>query len=238
MGPTQSKPASRAPVKSSPPGDIDYDARKSFYRSKDVAEDYDRHRFKSKKRQRRNVRKWRAIQKALALTEGVERLLDIPCGTGRFTDELLGEGYRVIGSDISREMMEVGLRERVGAKGLLGFVQSDAEHLPFPDDAVDCVLCIRFFLHVDGPTRVRILREMKRASRRWVLVDYRHRYTLRWALWRTRQALGRTSERFERVTRAQIEDEIEAAGLKLVKVVPVELAFSDKWIVLAEVPQG
>jgi len=230
------EPAHGGSARSSPRGDGDYDYRKAFYRDKEVAADYDRHRFRTKARRRRNARKWRAIRRALAQTEGVVRVLDVPCGTGRFTDELLEAGYRVIGSDISREMMEVWLDGRAAREGLLGFVQSDAERLPFATGAVDCVLSIRFFLHVDSPARVRILREMKRASRRWIVVDYRHCYTLRFLLWRLRSALGWTRERFERVSRAQIAREVEEAGLVLRGIVPVEWAFSDKWVVLAEVP--
>ena len=49
-----------------------YAYKKQFYQSADVAADYDEHRFRTPKRQRRNARKWDAIQKALALTSGVK----------------------------------------------------------------------------------------------------------------------------------------------------------------------
>src|SRR5690349_854266 len=65
-----------------------YAYKKQFYQSADVAADYDEHRFRTPKRQRRNARKWNAIQKALALTTGVKTVVDLPCGTGRFTGHL------------------------------------------------------------------------------------------------------------------------------------------------------
>ena len=49
-----------------------YAYKKQFYQSADVAADYDEHRFRTPKRQRRNARKWNAIQKALALTQDVK----------------------------------------------------------------------------------------------------------------------------------------------------------------------
>ncbi len=61
-----------------------YAYKKQFYQSADVAADYDEHRFRTPKRQRRNARKWNAIQKALALTNGVKTIVDLPCGTGPF----------------------------------------------------------------------------------------------------------------------------------------------------------
>ncbi len=59
-----------------------YAYKKQFYQSAEVAADYDEHRFRTPKRIRRNVRKWNAIQKALALTNGVKTVVDLPCGTG------------------------------------------------------------------------------------------------------------------------------------------------------------
>ena len=83
-----------------------YAYKKQFYQSSEVAQDYDEHRFRTPKRQRRNARKWNAIQKALALTDGVKTIVDLPCGTGRFTGHLARAGYEVVGSDISIEMMQ------------------------------------------------------------------------------------------------------------------------------------
>ena len=53
-------------------------------------------------------------------------------------------------------------------------MQANAEHLPLRNDSLDCVVCIRFMMHVDPATRVRMLREFHRVSRRWVIIDYRH----------------------------------------------------------------
>ena len=88
-----------------------YAYKKQFYQSADVAADYDEHRFRTPKRQRRNARKWDAIQRALALTQDVKTIVDLPCGTGRFTGNLARAGYEVVGSDIS---MEMSVSERRG----------------------------------------------------------------------------------------------------------------------------
>ena len=53
-----------------------------------------------------------AIQKALALAEGVKTIVDLPCGTGRFTGHLASAGYQVVGSDISIEMMHQAAKLR------------------------------------------------------------------------------------------------------------------------------
>jgi SAM-dependent methyltransferase len=220
------------------PREDGYAYKKGFYRQADVAADYDFHRFGSPERQRRNRRKWRAIVRALDEAGAVRSVLDLPCGTGRFSGALAARGADVVAADISLEMIR-GAREKSPAVGsLLGYVQADAEALPFADDAFDCVACIRFMFHVDSATRVRILREMRRVSRRWLVVDYRHRYTARWLKWRILSALGLARRRLDRVTRGELASEFAAAGLAVRRVIPVTRLFSDKWIVLGEPERG
>lgn len=227
----QRKPSRADPSR---PREDGYAYKKAFYRSETVARDYDFHRLGSKQRQRRDGRKWRAIEHALSLTNDVRTVLDMPCGTGRFTGRLAREGYRVVGADISEQMMLEARGKTGDEKGLLGFIQADGEALPFRDGALDCVVCIRFMFHVDPATRVRILREMGRVSPRWQIVDYRHRYTLRWVKWRLMQALGWTRRTLARVSRAEMEREFRQAGLTIRKIVPVRRGLSDKWVVLSE----
>src|SRR3954464_13525430 len=170
------KPGKRDPSR---PREDGYEYKRDFYRSAQVAEDYDFHRFSSPERQKRNARKWAAIRKALSRAEGVRVLLDLPCGTGRFTGALAREGYEIVGSDISLEMLQkaasVTTDPKSGAQqpGVRGYLQANAEKLPLRDGALDCVVSIRFMMHVDPATRVRMLREFGRVSRRWVIVDYR-----------------------------------------------------------------
>jgi SAM-dependent methyltransferase len=233
----------KRPGKSDPsrPREDGYEYKREFYRSAQVADDYDFHRFSTPERQKRNARKWAAIRKALSRTSGVRTILDLPCGTGRFTGALAREGYGIIGSDISLEMLQkaasVGNAEKAEGQKLdiRGYVQANAEHLPLRDAAVDCVVCIRFMMHVDPATRVRMLREFRRASSRWVVVDYRHKYTLRYVLTHTFGKLGLGRTPLSRVSTGELHEEFRQAGLAVREIVRVSTPlFSDKWVVLAE----
>jgi SAM-dependent methyltransferase len=228
----------KKPGKSDPsrPREDGYEYKRDFYRSSKVAEDYDFHRFSSPERQKRNARKWAAIQKALSLTEGVKTILDLPCGTGRFTGALARQGYEIVGSDIAMEMLQKAASIPDGQQpSIRGYVQANAEHLPLRDDILDCVVSIRFMMHVDPATRVRMLREFRRVSRRWVLVDYRHKYTFRYVLSHSFGKLGIGRTPLSRVSRADLEQEFRDAGLKIREVVRVSTPLlSDKWVVLAE----
>ncbi len=215
----------------------EYAYKKEFYRDVAVAADYDQHRFVTPARKRRNVRKWRAIKTALDQTTDVRSILDLPCGTGRFTGDLAGLGIDVVGSDISLQMMRQAQSSLGSEDGrILGYVQGDAEAMPFPTSSIDGIMSIRFMFHVDPVTRRRILREMGRVARRWIIVDYRHRYSARWVLWRFRHAIGLLNQVPERVSRGGIRSEFHDAGLRIRRVIPVRRWLSDKWIVLAEAP--
>jgi ubiquinone/menaquinone biosynthesis C-methylase UbiE len=212
-----------------------YEYKKQFYQSSEVAADYDEHRFRTPKRMRRNARKWSAIQKALALTSGVQTMVDLPCGTGRFTGHLARAGYQVVGSDISAEMMQQAARlPSVKHENIRGYVRADAEALPFRTKSADCVMSIRFLFHVDPDTRRRMLREFGRVSRRWIIADYRHKYSFRFGVWKLTRALGLTKRPFERVSVKSMRSEFEDAGLRVVKIIAVRRWLSDKWVVLAE----
>jgi SAM-dependent methyltransferase len=232
----------KKPGKSDPsrPREDGYQYKRDFYRSAQVAEDYDFHRFSTPERQKRNARKWAAIRKALSGTTGVETILDLPCGTGRFTGALAREGYQVVGSDISMEMLQKAAGVTAAKDGgqqpsIRGYVQANAEKLPLRDDSLDCVVCIRFMMHVDPATRVRMLREFRRVSRRWVVVDYRHKYTFRYVLTHTFGKLGLGRTPLSRVSRADLEQEFRDAGFAVREVIRVSTPLlSDKWVVLAE----
>ena len=115
--------------------------------------------------------------------------------------------------------------------------QCSAEAIPFGDGSVDAVFAVRFLFHLDREGRRNVLAEMRRVSRRWLLVDMRHRYNFRYVGWRIRRALGLLPEMQFRFSRADLETELSEAGLRLVGIYPSRRYlgwFSDKWTVLAE----
>jgi len=226
---------SKQPSRDDPskPKEHGYAYKKQFYQSSEVAADYDEHRFRTPKRMRRNARKWSAIQKALAMAEGTKTVVDLPCGTGRFTGHLAGSGYQVVGSDISIEMMHQAAK-LLSQANIAGYVRADAEALPFRSKSADCLMSIRFLFHVDPDTRRRMLREFGRVSRRWIIADYRHKYSFRYGVWKLSRMLGLTRRPFERVSVKSMKSEFEDAGLRVVKIFAVRRWLSDKWVVLAE----
>jgi len=75
----------------------------------------------------------RATVDALALPPDA-LVLDLACGTGDLTRLALRSGYRVIGADLSRGMLDAN---RTGVP----LVHADCSTLPFPDGAFDGLVC-------------------------------------------------------------------------------------------------
>ncbi|PSW19381.1 bifunctional demethylmenaquinone methyltransferase/2-methoxy-6-polyprenyl-1,4-benzoquinol methylase UbiE [Photobacterium sanctipauli] len=80
-----------------------------------------------------------------------QKVLDLGGGTGDLTakfSRIVGDDGQVILADINNSMLKVGrskLRD-MGVVGNVGYVQANAEELPFPDDFFDCItisFCLR-----------------------------------------------------------------------------------------------
>ena len=219
-------------------GPAAYERAKTHYRSVEIAEGYDSWRYETPRGRRRNQRDLAAVDRALdeAARRGAPILtgLDLPCGTGRLVPLLRERRIATVGADISLEMMRVA-RRKLGPP--LPLIQCNAEHLPHRDGAFDGVFAIRFLFHLDAGARLRILRELSRVSRRWLVLDARHQYNLRSLAWRAAHRLGLRREVPFRFSRGGLEDELSACGWNLVAIYPSRRYvgfFSDKWIALAE----
>ena len=87
------------------------------------------------------------------------RLLDVGCGNGSFSlpfSSICG----TVGVDFSEKMLA---RNPIPQKFLM-----DASHLAFQDLSFDVVFCHALLHHVENP--VAVLKEMKRVSRRYVVI--------------------------------------------------------------------
>ena len=94
------------------------------------------------------------------------RVLDVGCGNGIFTLRFAGAGASVTGLDYSRHLL--------GQNAHTNLVCGDATSLPFPDGYFDVVFEANVLHHV--PDRERVIREMARASSRYVVLLEPNRY--------------------------------------------------------------
>jgi len=222
-------------VNESAPREPDWDAKKSHYQRDDIVDAYDDRRFKGGLAGPKSERKWQMILKAVRGLQGIHTVLDLPCGTGRFTSRILDHGWKLINGDISGPMLARAREYGAGKPNLLGSARMNAEHLPFADGALDLVISIRFLMHVPHDVRIRIFREYGRVSKRYVVLDVRHKYCVN--LWwkKFRKALGmRVKVPEHRYSVAELERDVSEAGLRIVRKVWNWRPFSEKLVLLCE----
>jgi len=98
------------------------------------------------------VRRW-----ATALAPG--KILDAGSGTGLYRPVLESTGHRVVGADLSAEMLMIQVRRNPTAPVL----QARIEALPFQASSFDYVLCTRVLSHVQ--ILVPVFREFARVTK-------------------------------------------------------------------------
>ena len=140
-----------------------------WYQEDAVAESYEEKRF-SRGGRLIDRREKQAVLDALGPVEG-RNVLEIACGTGRFTVMLAERGADIVGLDISGPMLRQGRAKarNAGVSDHLSFMRGDAGRLPFPDDHFDVVFAMRFFHLADTPET--FLTEMARVSSDQVFFD-------------------------------------------------------------------
>ncbi len=180
-------------------------------------------------------RMWlRVLERALDAVSDARTVADLPCGPG-FLAELASRRFPlVIASDISPAMVRQSL-SRAEVSGLV----ADIARLPFADGALDCTMNLRFMVHFEAAERKVFLCELARVSSRYVIVNYNHRYNIKYALRRVRTKLGLLPARrtTRKCSRDELEDEARAAGLHITAILR-EFSLipftTERWLVVFE----
>ena len=91
-----------------------------------------------------------------------DHVLDMGCGTGRFTIPMAQIVARVTGLDMSAAML-MKAREKADQLGLtIDFREGDMAHLPFEDHSFDVIVCMLALMHIPLENRQRVFLEASR----------------------------------------------------------------------------
>jgi SAM-dependent methyltransferase len=121
-----------------------------------------------------NKREIACARAALQAAGTPTSILDLPCGAGRFWELLVESGAtELTAADYSADMLEVARTsqpEELASRFTL--LNTSAFDIDLPDNAVDCIFCMRLIHHV-GTTedRLRILKEFSRVTRETVCIS-------------------------------------------------------------------
>jgi predicted TPR repeat methyltransferase len=126
---------------------------------------------------RKDSVRWRAEDKAVAtllsdLPEGIS-VIDLPFGTGRFTDLYVERKIQITGVDISADMLGAA-REIYGAALADAKLEvGDATSLQYTDNEFDLVVSVRFLQNIIPYGMVKLaLKEMARVTKSWGIFEF------------------------------------------------------------------
>lgn len=196
------------------------------YESSQRAGHYRDNRWTRSPRARRTDAKEQAIVAGYLQQVGEsQRILDLPCGTGRFRNLLQSHTSQLLSLDASREM----LAATPPSNGL----QASAHAIPLQDDAVEIILCSRLLHHFEHSEQRRaVLQELARVSSGHIILSYFD--AANFQAWRNR-IRKRFRGRFP-IFRTTFADEIQAAGLTEVARTYIARGISEQvWVLLKKV---
>ena len=159
---------------------------------------------------------------SLADVKDGELVLDVSCGTGNYSLELKRRGARVIGLDISSEMLSIA-KEKSEREGLkIDFIRADAAMPPFKNNSFDLITSILILEFADKPDKM--IEEWKNLFKPGgrIVIGFLNRYSL-WALKRRLKAIFKESiwRKARFYSANEMQKLLADAGLKSIKLTEV-----------------
>ncbi len=204
---------------------------RQLYQNKIYAAGYEKTRFKGIYGRFRNWNTQRVISKLIGFTGRKGFALDIPCGTGRLSRLILKTGYQWIGGDISLEMMAESRKRMNGFEDSFWNIRLDAEAMAFKDNSIDCIFSIRFIYHIPIEIRYRMLQEMRRITKKWLIIDYNYPNRFK-KMARRIESLFSERPVKRRISLEEISRELRENGFSIHKAIPASRFFSDNVLLL------
>jgi SAM-dependent methyltransferase len=240
LGERKTKGSADAASSPNNPGTISSGPSSSKFTA-DGVKDYEKRRYRGIDQRIVQAREIRILKKIFRSIKGTWSspgpVLDLPCGYGRFSKFLLGQGLRAVNSDLSFHMVKRAcqkIEEAGGAESgagrvpgpssqhALGVVANAKQGLPFRDDIFPVVFSIRFFHHVhDSLDRTTILGEFFRVSSAWAVVSFYRMNAFHLFQRRLRRLVNKSRTRIKMIDPGRFEKEAEAAGFEVMRVYPL-----------------
>ncbi len=147
-------------------------------------------------------------------------VLDLPCGGGRLTPAFAAHAGLVIEADIAIGQILYGRALSTAATRRV-WMTASGFHIPLRDGAVEGTICVRLTHHLPTASeRERLIRELLRVSRRFVIVTYFDHHSLKNLLRRLRRPFNRKAPKMT-MTTAEVAELARSAGARLVDAPPL-----------------
>lgn len=195
---------------------MDWDASE-HYKEHRVAVGYDAVRFSSIPGRVFNRWEKHVIAKCFSSVPKGQKLVDMPCGTGRLAEPLLAIGYRVHGMDISAEMLQVAEQRLKRFGDRFTCEVADAQNVRQNAVEYDGALCARVLMHFPLDQQVSFLTGVARLSRSVVVINHSFDSPYQRFRRRIKRLLGHQASARSPISNAAIKQLLQGAGLREIK---------------------
>jgi ubiquinone/menaquinone biosynthesis C-methylase UbiE len=126
---------------------------------------------------RKDSNRWKTEDRAVGrflgtLPEGIS-VIDLPFGTGRFTEFYVARNICITGVDISDDMLSAARQIYGAALNNATLEVGDATALKYADNAFDLVVSVRFLQNIIPYGMVKLaLKEMARVTKSWGILEF------------------------------------------------------------------
>ena len=170
-------------------------------------------------------REYRLLHGLLGSQPRSRVLLDIPSGGGRLSPQLSGHTETLVEADIAYGQLLYG-REHPVEEAEQVWMTASAFHIPFRDRSVDGVVCCRLNHHLPTPDeRERLVTELLRVSRRFVIMTFFDYHSVKNYIRRIRRPFNRKPPKMT-MTVDQVRRLAGENGARLVQEPPLSRLFS------------
>ncbi len=160
-------------------------------------------------------REFKLLTRLLASQGHSQTLLDLPCGGGRVSPPLAPHTELLLEADIALGQVRYGRANgRVATQQI--WLTASGFHIPLKDASIDGTVCIRLNHHLPTPAeRERLVRELLRVSRRFVIMTFFDFHSLKNTLRRLRRPFDRKPPKCT-MTRGELRRLANSCGAELV----------------------
>jgi len=135
-----------------------------------VALRYDQERIKLKKFTAEQT----LVKHLLEKMPNQSKIIDIPVGTGRFIELYKRLNFSPVGLDVSADMLNIAIEKAKSLNFTMPLKEGNILNIESEDNSFDIALSICFFNWVSIENATKALAELKRVSRRYIIISVRH----------------------------------------------------------------
>jgi ubiquinone/menaquinone biosynthesis C-methylase UbiE len=148
-----------------------YALTKKRFQGETVAKGYEKRRFGTLKGKFLKYREERIVRGILDEVGCGLTIIDVPCGTGRFSWVLKEYSECLVGADLSDAMLT-----HSRAKGQYSELHHcEIESMPLRDEYCDVLVSFRFFHHLSAEDRAKAFAEINRVTKKYFIFSFNNK---------------------------------------------------------------